>query len=482
MTSFLSLKPRPLHPETLLGGHTVSIIPPHDADEATTRELTAKLESIDARVQVVSFGDVDALKSISGPVILWGNLANNDAVRELYFRFLLVTDCRYPGPGGYELRTLMNPLGTGSNIIHLGYSDEVGRAIGWEKLLAQVAPVTPRYYEVMATNLPIARYEAEAVRAAGFPPSDWMLGSDHNSGFKAYLGYLEGDADLTATSQEIWRRMLDFGIPNGDHRIKDLNLRMSLMISAFRLYETVGLIDENIRGRILEYFITWVNSDQGLSHLSFEGNLIPGIQRQNHGTIPALALSYFAAYLRDFYPDIEEEPTEWEAISDRVFSVYWDGSWKPASEGLCHGWYLEQAILIEYGFLDSQHRFFKNEGAAKAADCAMAVVNNSGWMPASGDAHLLRSFPGGSLRAASAWYRNEEYRFVDLMAPDDRRLRSHVFLTRAFDIGVKGKRPPAGVTVVPLDPLVHGAHAKAPDAAPWMFKVPPSAPRGGMLR
>lgn|GEM_PF-4780574 len=32
-------------------------------------------------------------------MILWGDLANNDAVRELYFRFLLVTDCRYQGPG-----------------------------------------------------------------------------------------------------------------------------------------------------------------------------------------------------------------------------------------------------------------------------------------------------------------------------------------------------------------------------------------------
>lgn len=474
--SALSLTPRPLNPKTRLEGQRVTVIPPRETAPEVMRAILAKLEECGATAEVVSFGEEDALKTISSPIILWGNLANNDAVRELYFKFLLVTDCRYPGPSGYELRTLMNPLGTGSNIIHLGYSDEAGRAIGWEKLIVQLAPVTPRFYEVVATDLPIARYEAEAVRAAGFPPSDWMLPADHNCGFKAYLGYLEGDADLTATSQEIWRRMLNYGIPNGDHNIKDLNLRMSLIISAFRLYETVGLIDEDIRGRILEYFIIWVNSDQGVSHLDFEGNLIPGIQRQNHGTIPALALSYFASYLRDFYPEIEKEPAEWEAISDKVFSVYWNGSWKPASEGLCHGWYLEQAILVEYGFLDTKHRFFANGGAAKAADCAMAVVNNFGWMPASGDAHLLRSFPGVSLRSASAWYRNEEYRFVDLLAPDDRRLRSHVFLTRAFDIGVKGKMPPAGVTVVPLDPLVHGAHATAPDAAPWMFKVPPSAP------
>ena len=159
-----------------------------------------------------------------------------------------------------------------------------------------------------------------------------------------------------------------------------------------------------------------------------------------------------------------------------MFSVYWDGSWKPASEGLCHGWWLEQPVLLEYGLLDPQHRFFTNEGARRAADCAMAVVNNFGWMPASGDAHLLRSFPSDSLRTAAAWYRNEEYRYVDLMPTDDRRLRSHAFLVRAFDIGVSGKKPAAGLTVVPLDPLIHGAHHAAPNAAHWMFKVPPSAP------
>uniref|UniRef100_UPI004049BBF1 outer membrane protein assembly factor BamB family protein n=1 Tax=Cephaloticoccus sp. TaxID=1985742 RepID=UPI004049BBF1 len=358
----------------------------------------------------------------------------------------------------------------------MGYSDEQGLAIGWPKLLAQLAPVAPRFFDVNATALPMADFMAEAIRSADFPPYDWMLPADNNSTFKGYLGYLEGDAGLMAQYQEVWRKILTYGIPEGDHNIKDLHLRMSLLISAFRMFETVGLIEEELRASILEYFIKWINSDQGVSHLSFEGTVVPGIQRQNHGTIPALGLSYFASYLRDFYPDITTEPTLWEKLADKVFSVYWEGSWKPASEGLCHGWYLEQPVLLEYGLLDPLHRFFKNGGARRAADCAMAVVNNFGWMPASGDAHLLRSYPSDSLRTAAAWYRNEEYRFVDLMAPDYRRLRSHVFMLRAFDIGVKGKRPPSGLTVVPLDPLVHGAHDKAPKAAPWMFKVPPSAP------
>lgn len=472
----LSLTPRPLSPETPLSGHTVSIIPPRDAAADLVRELTAKVESVGGSAKVVEFGDTDSLKTISGPVILWGNLANNDAVRELYFRFLLVTDCRYPGPGGYELRTLLNPLGAGSNIIHLGYSDEEGLAIGWEKLLAQLAPVTPRFYEVVATKLPMAEVQAEAIRAAGFPPLDWMIPANNNTTFKGYLGYLEGDAGLVADYQKVWRKLVEYGVPPEDHNIKDLHLRMSQFICSFRLLETAGLIDEELRGPILGYIVKWVYSDQGVEHLGFEGNLIPGVQRQNHGTLPALALYYLTVYLRDFYPEVTDEPAEWQELIDRVYSVYYEGSWKPASEGLCHGWYLEQPVLLEYGLLEPQHRFFTQGGARHAADCAVAVVNNMGWMPASGDAHLLRSFPSDSLRTAAAWYRNKHYSFVDSLAPDYRRLRSHVFLPRSFDIGIEGEAPEAGLAVVPLDSLLHRAAWNEPEAAPWMFKVPPSAP------
>ncbi len=475
MSTSLSLTPRALRPETSLRGELVTVIPPRETGGPHSSDLQAKLEGLGAKVELKDFAESDTLKNIVGPVIVWGNLANNDAVRELYFKFLLVTDCRYPGPGGYELRTLMNPFGSDSNIIHLGFSDDAGLQVGWEKLLALLAPVTPHLSEVNVTALPIADFMVEAIHNAEFPPLDWMLMADNNSTFSGYLGYLEGDKTLITKYQEVWRRVLAYGIKDGDHNIKDLHLRMAMSFCAFRMLETVGLIDEDLRAPILAYFITWVNSDQGVSWLSHEGPLVPGIQRQNHGTLPALALSYLASYLRDYYPEIKDEPALWEDLSDKVFSVYWNGSWKPASEGLCHGWWLEQPVLLEYGLLDPEHRFFRNEGARRAADCAVAVVNNFGWMPASGDAHLLRSFPSDSLRTAAAWYRNEEYRYVDLMTTDDRRLRSHAFLPRAFDIGVKGRQPKAGLTVVPLDPLLHGAHDAAPEAAHWMFKVPPSA-------
>ena len=70
----------------------------------------------------------------------------------------LPTDLWYPGPAGYELRTLCDPLATGHNLILVGYSDAEGanRAsealVGHLKRLSRVSPkkMTERRYEKFA--------------------------------------------------------------------------------------------------------------------------------------------------------------------------------------------------------------------------------------------------------------------------------------------------------------------------------------------
>lgn len=59
-------------------------------------------------------------------LILLGNLNSNRLLPPLYARYLCATDAAYPGAGGYELRTLVNPYGTGSNLILAGGSDPDG--------------------------------------------------------------------------------------------------------------------------------------------------------------------------------------------------------------------------------------------------------------------------------------------------------------------------------------------------------------------
>ncbi|MGQ9555164.1 MAG: hypothetical protein ACUVWR_13760 [Anaerolineae bacterium] len=72
------------------------------------------------------------------PLILLGNLNTNRAILPLYARYYCATDATYPGGDGYDLRTLVNPYGVGSDVILAGGSTQrgVGRAV--ERLIAHV--------------------------------------------------------------------------------------------------------------------------------------------------------------------------------------------------------------------------------------------------------------------------------------------------------------------------------------------------------
>ncbi|MEJ6603715.1 MAG: hypothetical protein ACKVI3_05445 [Verrucomicrobiia bacterium] len=114
MSAPFSLSPRPLVLSTKLAGSSVIVIPPRGEEESLfTRAVVARLSEIGAVPRIGSVGaEGQSLRDFSDPVVVWGNLANSDAVRELYFKCLVMTDLRYPGVGGHELRTLINPYGT----------------------------------------------------------------------------------------------------------------------------------------------------------------------------------------------------------------------------------------------------------------------------------------------------------------------------------------------------------------------------------
>ena len=59
-------------------------------------------------------------------VIAIGNSRTNKFIETLYRQWYVILDLKYPGPGGYVVRSLHNPYGTGRNVIFLGGSDDPG--------------------------------------------------------------------------------------------------------------------------------------------------------------------------------------------------------------------------------------------------------------------------------------------------------------------------------------------------------------------
>lgn len=72
-------------------------------------------------------------------LILVGSLNTNRALQPLYAEFLCSTDATYPGGDGHDVRTIVNPYGTGANVILAGGSTAAGTARAVERLLAAIA-------------------------------------------------------------------------------------------------------------------------------------------------------------------------------------------------------------------------------------------------------------------------------------------------------------------------------------------------------
>ena len=75
-------------------------------------------------------------------LIIVGNVSSNRAFLGLYARFLVGVNRAYPGPGRYVLRTLLEPLRQGADIVVVGGSDEAGLRAGINRAAAAIASST----------------------------------------------------------------------------------------------------------------------------------------------------------------------------------------------------------------------------------------------------------------------------------------------------------------------------------------------------
>jgi hypothetical protein len=446
--------------------------------QALGKSVHQALVKLGARVELLSDPPGDTLQKADGPVILIGNLADSRCVGELYYRSLCATDLWYPGPGGYEVRTLCNPLGTGHNVIQIGYSDQSGARAAGGEFLTRVKDPLPHLLVLKATRLPMGDQDVERLRSEPLPKAAWQVANEYGHGDdKGYLYYLTGDAKLGEEYRAHWRAIIEAGYIRTT-KVPQPHLFSLGRILPWRLVEHTNLFSSAERLAITRFLYGWAQSDEGFAHVVRSVGGRPVVPRHNHALIPALALAYTADYFATYYPKLPG-PEVWRPAAAAVFAPY-GPSWKSFCDGLCHGWYLSQPTIMGYALLDPKHSYFQQGGARKAADCAMAVVNNDGWMPSAGDSDMNQQFPGAVLQMAAAYYRDGRYAFVSEQAPVRRRFSDSMFagLPRAFASGVAAKMSDdmVGISVVPVDELIYRVWERAPDQAGGAVATRPSAP------
>jgi len=134
-----------LYIETLLvnkGGSCVVIIAPSSKKYTEYARRLQKhifdLTGVEVPCHETDIGPAEILCEAN--VIALGNMANNAFIAALYRKWYTLLDIRYPGKGGYVVRSLHNPLGTGHNVILLGGSDDDGVGKAAERFSVMLAP------------------------------------------------------------------------------------------------------------------------------------------------------------------------------------------------------------------------------------------------------------------------------------------------------------------------------------------------------
>ena len=87
-------------------------------------------ERTGVKVPIVADDSPEAAVPIRGNRIVLGNRSTNRAMSSLYDLYYCLVDLKYPGPGGYVLRSVHDPFGNGHGLVIVGGSDATGVEAG----------------------------------------------------------------------------------------------------------------------------------------------------------------------------------------------------------------------------------------------------------------------------------------------------------------------------------------------------------------
>ncbi|MBN1671385.1 MAG: hypothetical protein JXR37_10150 [Kiritimatiellae bacterium] len=124
---------RDLHLDTTLvaGGKAkaVIVVPADGRYDKAVDRIQAAVKRATGTTLPVQCGvqDPEALLKDRNAIAL-GNMATNPFIEKLYCQWYCWLDLKYPGTGGYVVRSLHNPYATGHNVLLLGGSDDAGVA------------------------------------------------------------------------------------------------------------------------------------------------------------------------------------------------------------------------------------------------------------------------------------------------------------------------------------------------------------------
>lgn len=145
------LKDLRLNTPLVAGGQpTASLVAPASGRYAAQAKAIAQAvkDLTGVALPIVSDADPAAQVPLAGHLICLGNRSTNATISRLYDHYYTVLDLKYPGPGGYVVRSLHDPYGNGYNVLFAGGSDDAGVVAASEALVKRLRAARGRAGEL----------------------------------------------------------------------------------------------------------------------------------------------------------------------------------------------------------------------------------------------------------------------------------------------------------------------------------------------
>jgi outer membrane protein assembly factor BamB len=428
-------------------------IPDDDVHKALAAEINARIRKCGGVELPVAVNKTPAELLPQMNVIALGNLADNPFIEKLYFRWFCFTDRWYPGKGGYEVRSIHDPLGTGTNVILLGGSDAAGASEAVRRFCSILEPASfgalsvGRLFDLrLGQNLkppsdanrtpPLLRLFVEGL--------EMPLGYNEASRL-GLMHYYTGEPKYARAFMDAARRSHLFAQADHYHAhhnalVWDLIEESPLFTDADRLFVTNEIFEHALSGE----------SGGGLAALS--GG--PDSMFDRHAGFIGLSALTDIRYLARDYPR-----QEWEGILSAV-----DGYFRPrlgsfaSGSDLARGIYTYLEALVIYSLLTGNHEIVRSGALRAWADRCAAMCDPLGFLVPSGQYDAM-SYPYFTFRKAAFLLKDPGLLYLSGMRQRAADSQGVYELGMEFDQGQAfagdiEPRPPhdlTGVRVVPLD-------------------------------
>ncbi len=415
--------------------------------------------------------------------VLLGDVNSNRSLAPLYALCYVAADAVYPGAGGWVVRTVHDPWGTGKNAVVLAGPGpaEVSRAVDQLlKLVRDPRNVTlPRLLKVkfgadptgslaaykqaprkdyVEQRMKSARRALAQGRHGGI--TDYVAQAGARYGLTGHEAYAQAFKKLVFLMYEHYlSRPKTYGGPWG----MDSDFRLYRMMPALDLAEESPSLTAADRLKITNIYAEFISTD---SARKAQGVLGSKRVRYNHQTFPALGLLYAGLYYKKYYD--ADEASFWLDIADECFRVQMQGA--KAHED-CNGYqWLTNDHTMRYALGRPDFTWFRNNNAQRIADYCLLCMDNLGYQVPYGDTGPWQCWwtEMPYLRAA-AWFTHDPRYYFALAKKAPARPRIPMF-----------EYANTGPAIEPVDLL--GTRAWPLDARWYQtFRTPDQPPRAAAV-